>query len=56
MKQHTDPVLGEVAVAPDIRLEELDSAVGAFGGNVRDAVLRVGEQARKMTLLKSSRQ
>ena len=50
MKQHTDPVLGEVAVAPGTRLEELDSAVGAFGGSVRDAVLRVGKQPRKMTL------
>ena len=50
MKENSDPIQNEVAIALGIGLEELHPAVGAFGGRVRDAVLCVGEQPRQMTL------
>ena len=50
MKEDGDAVLGEVAIAPGIGLEELDLAVGAFGDGVRDPMFRVGKQAREVAL------
>ena len=45
MKQNPCPVVGEVTKATGIGLDELDSAVEAFGTGIADSVLAEVEQS-----------